>query len=59
MKPVDVLFILDASGSVGPNNFELEKQFVVNVLNGLNIGSAATQSRYVPVRKKGEVPLKD
>ena len=44
-KAVDTLFILDASGSVGPDNFEKEKQFAINIVNGLDIGPGPTDSR--------------
>ena len=34
----DVVFAVDSSGSIGWENFQLETQFVKNVLLGLDIG---------------------
>ncbi|PAA60469.1 hypothetical protein BOX15_Mlig019589g1 [Macrostomum lignano] len=39
----DLLFILDASGSIGSSNFQLMKQVLIAVANKLTIGPAATQ----------------
>ncbi|XP_048777058.2 mucin-2-like [Ostrea edulis] len=36
--PADILFALDASTSIGINNFGKEKNFVVNFVNDLDIG---------------------
>ena len=35
---IDLVFLLDSSGSIGSSNFELIKKFVTNVVNGLDIG---------------------
>ncbi|KAK0413373.1 hypothetical protein QR680_006765 [Steinernema hermaphroditum] len=40
---VDVLFILDSTANVGPDNHDLMKTFVTNVVDSMNIGS--TDSR--------------
>ena len=34
----DVAFIVDGSGSIGPLNFQLVKNFLKNVIKSLNIG---------------------
>ena len=39
------MFVLDSSGSVGPEDFELEKQFAANVVKGLEIGEESSNSR--------------
>ncbi|KAK3594268.1 hypothetical protein CHS0354_008849 [Potamilus streckersoni] len=36
--PRDILFIVDASGSLGPANFQQVLNFIAGVINGLNIG---------------------
>jgi hypothetical protein len=35
---VDVLFVIDASGSVGQNNFNLAQQFIIDAIELLNVG---------------------
>ncbi|XP_076472733.1 matrilin-1-like [Babylonia areolata] len=37
--PADIVFIMDASGSVGSSNFEVMKQFVRDLVDGFEIGS--------------------
>ncbi|CAH1271434.1 FCGBP [Branchiostoma lanceolatum] len=39
----DLFFVLDGSGSVGRANFEIVKQFVVNVINTFTIGLTDTR----------------
>ncbi|XP_078580606.1 uncharacterized protein LOC144864418 isoform X3 [Branchiostoma floridae x Branchiostoma japonicum] len=41
--PVDMVFLLDGSGSVTQPNFELVKQFTQNVVVNFNISSATTR----------------
>ncbi|XP_064616969.1 uncharacterized protein LOC135480968 [Liolophura sinensis] len=42
-KPLDAVFILDCSGSVGARDFEKAKQFVIKWIQAFHIGPAATQ----------------
>ena len=35
---LDLIFVLDSSGSVGPTNFQIMLSFVTNVVSNLNIG---------------------
>ncbi|KAM4771465.1 collagen alpha-1(XXI) chain [Rhinophrynus dorsalis] len=41
--PTDLVFILDGSWSVGPENFEILKKWVVNITSNFNIGPKFTQ----------------
>ncbi|XP_068135466.1 collagen alpha-1(XXI) chain [Hyperolius riggenbachi] len=41
--PNDLVFILDGSWSVGPENFEILKNWVVNITNNFEIGPKYTQ----------------
>ncbi|OCT78383.1 collagen alpha-1(XXI) chain [Xenopus laevis] len=41
--PSDLVFILDGSWSVGPENFEILKKWVVNITNNFKIGPKFTQ----------------
>ena len=40
---IDLIFVLDASGSVGSSNFELMKDFTADVVRNLDIGLDATR----------------
>ena len=40
---IDLIFVLDASGSVGASNFQLMRNFTANVVRNLNIGPDATR----------------
>ena len=40
---IDLIFVLDASGSVGASNFQLMRDFTTNVIRNLNIGPDATR----------------
>ena len=42
-KPIDILFILDASGSVGSSNFNTMLDFVEKMVDGFRISSSGTQ----------------
>jgi len=37
-KPLDVSFIVDGSGSIGPVNFELVKKFLLAIVDNLDVG---------------------
>ncbi|CAH1254030.1 COL12A1 [Branchiostoma lanceolatum] len=42
-NPLDIIFLIDGSGSVGASNFEKVKQFMQKTINGFGIGPNATQ----------------
>jgi len=42
VEPADIVFILDASGSVGAQNFNKMLQFVNKLVDGFPIGPAET-----------------
>ncbi|XP_033646749.1 integrin alpha-1-like [Asterias rubens] len=42
-KGIDLVFVVDGSGSVGPSNFETSKQFVNDVVDSFEIGSDRTR----------------
>jgi len=42
-KPIDLIFVLDGSGSEGANNFGKQLQFVVNFTNQFEIGDNNTR----------------
>lgn len=44
VKPLDVVFVLDGSGSVGSTNFANMKRFVKDIVASFDIGSGATQT---------------
>ena len=39
----DLVFVLDSSGSVGPEDWESSKRFAANVVNGLDIEAHGIQ----------------
>ncbi|XP_019848705.1 PREDICTED: LOW QUALITY PROTEIN: uncharacterized protein LOC105316719 [Amphimedon queenslandica] len=39
VNALDLYFVMDASGSVGPDNFDLMKGFVYNITDSFNVGS--------------------
>ena len=43
MSGIDIYFVMDESGSVGDNNYDLMKQFVYNTSNEFDIGPDDTQ----------------
>ena len=43
MSGIDIYFVLDESGSVGSNNYQLTKQFVYDTVNEFDIGPEETQ----------------
>lgn len=42
-RGIDLTFVFDSSGSVGRDNFELEKEFAINVAQTFSIGPSQTQ----------------
>ncbi|XP_054909896.1 cartilage matrix protein [Poeciliopsis prolifica] len=59
-RPTDLVFIIDSSRSVRPSEFEQVKEFLTNVINGLNVGPNITRVGVVNYasRVKNEVSLK-
>ena len=43
VRGLDLVFVLDSSGSVGELNFTVEKQFAINITSVFNIGPEATR----------------
>ncbi len=43
IRGIDLAFVFDSSGSVGRTNFELERQFAIQVTNTFNIGPEQTR----------------
>lgn len=43
LKPTELVFVLDESGSVGEANFQLQNQFVAKLVEGFDIGITSTQ----------------
>ena len=43
MRGIDIYFVMDESGSVGGDNYQLMKQFVYNTVSGFDIGPEDTQ----------------
>lgn len=41
LKPTELVFVLDESGSVGEANFQLQNQFVAKLVEGFDIKSLA------------------
>ena len=52
---VDLAFLVDKTNSVGEENFELEKGFLMEVSNALAIGPDATHAAYILFAKNAEV----
>ena len=51
-NPIDLVFVLDGSGSVGPNRFGLFKLLVQKLVYQLNVGESGTK---VAVLQLGDV----
>jgi len=45
VKPLDIVFVLDGSGSVGQTNFDLMKSFIKQIVAPLDIGNGPTQTQ--------------
>ncbi len=43
MTPVDAIFILDESGSVGRSQFELVKEFVINIITQIDVDGGSVR----------------
>ncbi|KAK3778041.1 hypothetical protein RRG08_021522 [Elysia crispata] len=52
LKPVDIVFLNDASGSVGPVNFQKTLVFIENVVKTLEIGPLDAQIGFVTFEAK-------
>lgn len=44
----DIVFLVDTSGSLWPNDFNEEKKFVMNLLNDISVGMQATRVEVIP-----------
>ena len=61
-SPIDLVFVLDSSGSIRdqnvddqPDNYDLMLQFMANIVDDLDIGAAATQVGLVRFSDRGEL----
>ncbi len=54
-QPLDIVILNDASGSVDAVEYNESKQFFVDFINALNIGTADTQSRAAIVEWSGSI----
>ena len=52
---LDLIFVLDSSGSVGPANFQIMLTFVTNVVSNLNIGSDQVRVGVIQYSTKASV----
>lgn len=57
-RPMDIGVIMDRSGSVGGNNFEKAKQFVISLVHKLQISSHGTRIGIIPYHSNAEVAVK-
>ncbi|XP_062924815.1 collagen alpha-1(XXI) chain [Mobula hypostoma] len=59
--PNDLVFILDGSFSVGPDNFEIVKNWIINISSSFEIGTAFTQVGVVQYSDDPllEIPLEE
>lgn len=55
---MDIGVIMDRSGSVGGNNFEKAKQFVISLVHKLQISSHGTRIGIIPYHSNAEVAVK-
>jgi len=49
---INIVFVIDGSGSIGPKRFELMKNWVIEVANDFNIGDQQTRIGVVHYNKK-------
>ena len=52
---IDLVFVLDASGSIGPSNFQLIREFVANISTILDIGPDNSQVGVIVFRSSASV----
>lgn len=57
-RPMDIGVIMDRSGSVGGDNFEKAKQFVISLVHKLQISSHGTRIGIIPYHSDAEVAVK-
>jgi hypothetical protein len=43
VEPVDLIFVLDSSGSLGADNWQIVKQFAADIVSLLTIGTSETR----------------
>lgn len=48
--PVDIVFLVDSSGSVGESGHDESKKFVLNVAKGINLGTGSADARMAVVQ---------
>lgn len=55
---MDVAVIMDRSGSVGKNNFEKAKEFVISLVHKLQISSHGTRIGIIPYHSEAQLAVK-
>ena len=58
MKPVDIAFIVDASGSISPDNYKLQKDFMKLVATENGLAENGTRMGIVLFSQTASVPIK-
>ena len=56
-EPADILFILDASGSVGSTNFNTMLNFVKKLVDGFPVSARETQIGLITFDRQGLPPV--
>jgi len=51
-QEVDLVFMLDSSGSIGSRNFEIAREWLISISKSFQIGPTATQIALIQVSLK-------